>query len=105
MSADHDTGAESWRCPPGSGEVSDDGERYRIRWHPSSDETKIAMFRVATDDRRCVLQHIRTLYSSLRHGSSCELDDDVGLNDVPGPFLAAMRDDGFHPVVGVEAYA
>lgn len=94
-----------WSCPPGEGEVSADGERYRITWHPSSDETKIALFRVCTDDRRCVLQHVRTLYSSLRHGSSCDLDDEADLTDVPAPFLAAMREDGFEPVVGVSAYA
>jgi hypothetical protein len=106
MSADHEpASAPTWRCPPGRGEVSDDGRRYRITWHPSSDVTKTALFRVSTDDRVCILQHVRTLRTSQRAASGAAIDDDVGLDDVPAPFLAAMERDGYQPAAGVSDFA
>jgi hypothetical protein len=94
----------TWRCPAGRGELSDDGQRYRITWHQGN-ATKIALFRIVTADKVCVLQHIRSLYSSVRHGASCEVDDDVELEEIPQPFLAQMEREGYQPVVGGSAYA
>ena len=105
MSADHADSTPTWRCPPGRGEVSDDGERYRVTWHPSSSVTKTALFRVTTDDRVCILQHVRTLHTSQRRPSGATLDADVGLDDVPDVFLAAMEADGFQPAAGVSDFA
>jgi len=104
MSADHADSTPTWRCPPGRGEVTSDGERYRVTWHPSSDVTKTALFRVTTDDRVCVLQHIRTIFVRQHGATRCEIDDDATLDDVPEPYLQRMHDDGFQPVVGVSAY-
>jgi len=95
--------AASWTGSRSSGGVSDDGERYRIDWR-SSHVVKRALFRVTTDDRVCVLQHIRTIFVRQRGATRCEIDDCADLNDVPEPYLARMRDDGFQPVVGVRAY-
>lgn len=95
---------EEWSAPGGRGGVTEDGERYRIEWHPSG-VVKRALFRVSTDDRVCVLQHVRTIVVQQRGESGCTLDDTATLSDIPDPYLAKMRDDGFRPVVGVRAYA
>jgi len=105
MSAEHADTAERWRCPPGHGEVSDDGCRYRITWEPSHSTTKTALFRVSTDDRVCVLQHIRTVTTSQRQASAATIDDTAALDDVPDVFLAAMERDGFQPAAGVSDFA
>ena len=75
--------SEVWRCPPGRGEISDDGHRYRVTWEPSHSTTKTALFRVSTDDRVCVLQHIRTVTTSQRRPSAATIDDTAALDDVP----------------------
>jgi hypothetical protein len=93
----------SWTGKRSSGGVSDDGERYRIEWR-SSHVVKRALFRVSTDDRVCVLQHVRTIYVRQRGDTRCEIDADATLDDVPETYLERMHDDGFQPVVGVSAY-
>jgi len=93
----------SWTGSRSSGGVSDAGERYRIEWR-SSHVVKRALFRVSTDDRVCVLQHIRTIFVRQHGATRCEIDDGADLDDVPETYLERMRDDGFQPVVGVSAY-
>jgi hypothetical protein len=106
MSTDHEPADTStWRCPPGRGEVTPDGERYRITWHPSSSTTATALFRVSTDDRVCVLLHVRRVHVRQRGETRCVVDDSAGLDDVPAPFLAAMERDGFQPAAGVSDFA
>lgn len=95
MSADT-SDTEVWRCPRGRGERSDDGHRYRVTWKRGK-ATKVALFRLATDDDVAVLQHIRTVVTSQRGRSGTSLDDDPDLADVPKPFRAAMRADGVEP--------
>lgn len=95
---------EQWSVGRARGGVSDDGQRYRIEWHPR-DAVKRALFRVSTDDRVCILQHVRTVLLRQRGESRCELDDSATLDDVPEKFLRKMERDGYQPVVGVEAYA
>jgi hypothetical protein len=94
----------SWTGARSSGGVTDDGERYRIEWR-SSHVVKRALFRVSTDDRVCVLQHIRTIFVRQHGATRCEIDDDATLDDVPAPFLAAMEADGFQPAAGVSDFA
>jgi hypothetical protein len=90
--------AAGWSTPPGSGEAAADGETYRLEWHPRAGVTKRALFRVATDDRVSILQHVRTIHVRQGGGESgCQLDPDATLDDVPRPLLAAMRDDGYRP--------
>ena len=95
-----------WSTPPGSGELGSDGETYRLEWHPRRGVTKRALFRVATDDRVSVLQHIRTIHVRQRGGESdCQLDADATLDDVPTPLLATMRDEGYRPAETAEVVA
>ena len=90
-----------WSTPPGSGELANGGETYRLEWHPRSGVTKRALFRVATDDRVSILQHVRTIHVRQGGGESdCHLDADATLDDVPAAMLAAMRDDGYRPAEG-----
>jgi hypothetical protein len=98
--------AAGWSTPPGSGEAAADGETYRLEWHPRSGVTKRALFRVATDDRVSILQHVRTIHVRQSGGESdATLDPDATLDDVPRPLLAAMRDDGYRPAEGGEVVA
>jgi hypothetical protein len=95
-----------WSTPPASGEPGGDGETYRLEWHPRPGVTKRALFRVATDDRVSVLQHVRTI--RVRQGggpSDCRLEEDASLEDLPRPLLAAMQDDGYRPADGGEVVA
>jgi hypothetical protein len=86
-----------WSTPPGEGELSADGERYRLTWFPSSSTTKKALFRVATDDGVAVLQHVRTIHVRQRGVTGSEIDTGAVLADIPRPLVAAMRDDGVRP--------
>jgi hypothetical protein len=105
MSAEHADSAETWRCPPGHGERSADGQRYRVTWHPSSNVAKTALFRISTTDDVAVLQHIRTVTTSQRRASAATIDDTAALDDVPDVFLAKMQRDGFQPAAGVSDFA
>jgi hypothetical protein len=87
-----------WSTPPGSGEPSADGKRYRLEWHPSSEITKRALFRVITDDRVATLQSVRTIrLQQLGPASDCRLNEEAELEDIPDALLARMRADGFRP--------
>jgi hypothetical protein len=95
-----------WSTPPGSGEAASDGETYRLEWHPRRGVTKRALFRVVTDDRVSVLQHVRTIHT--RRGgaaSGCHLNPDAELADVPRPLLATMKADGYRPADSAEVVA
>jgi len=99
----HGTG---WSTPPGSGEPGSSGETYRLEWHPRHGVTKRALFRVVTDDRVSVLQHVRTIHVRQSGAASdATLDADATLDDVPRPLLAAMRDDGYRPAEAAEVVA
>jgi hypothetical protein len=87
-----------WSTPPGSGELANGGETYRVEWHPRRGVTKRALFRVATDDRVSILQHVRTIHTRQRGGASaCQLDAEATTDDVPDALLARMRADGYRP--------
>lgn len=90
----------SWRTPPGKGTLTDDGERYRLTWWPSSQTTKKALFRVSTDDGVALLRHIRTIRSQQRGQSYCDTDPDATLEDIPTVLRHEMRSRGYRPVQG-----
>ncbi|MFB6201899.1 MAG: hypothetical protein ABEI98_07795 [Halorhabdus sp.] len=88
---------EGWSTPPGRGQLTPDGDRYRLTWHPSSTTRKVALFRVVTDDRVAVLQHVRTVRVQQRGDSFASTDPDAEIEDIPWPLLAAMEADGVTP--------
>jgi len=65
-----------------------------LRWWPTRDTTKIALFRAVTDDGVAILQHIRTIHTSQRAPSRAFLDDEPELADVPKPFRRVIEADG-----------
>jgi hypothetical protein len=87
----------AWRTPPAEGELSDDGERYRLTWWPTASTTMKALFRVATDDGVAVLQHVRTIRVQQRGETGGEIDADATLEDIPAGLVAAMRADALRP--------
>ena len=88
----------AWSTPPGSGEPASNGETYRVEWHPRPSVTKRALFRVATDDRVAIIQHVRTIYVRQAGAASrCELDESATLDDVPATLRAKMQADGYRP--------
>jgi hypothetical protein len=89
--------ADGFDVPPGAGSVTADGQRYRVTWHPASGTTKTALFRVVTDDRVAVLQHVRTVVLSQRGDTTATVDADARLDDVPRPLRQLMHADGFEP--------
>jgi hypothetical protein len=93
-------GADGFDVPPGSGAVTEDGQRYRLTWHPASGTTKTALFRVATDDRVAVLQHVRTIVLRQQGETTADVDPDVSLDDVPRTLRQLMTADGFEPREG-----
>ncbi|MFB6068627.1 MAG: hypothetical protein ABEJ90_01710, partial [Halobacterium sp.] len=100
-SGEIDAAEASWSTPPGEGGPSADGENYRVQWHPSSGVVKRALFRVATDDRVATLQHVRTILLRQRGGeSTCVVDSESTLDDVPDALLTQMRADGYRPAEG-----
>ncbi|MFC6987513.1 hypothetical protein ACFQJD_00215 [Haloplanus sp. GCM10025708] len=97
-SGEIDAGEASWSTPPAQGGPSTDGENYRVQWHPSSGTVKRALFRVATADRVATLLHVRTILVRQRGGeSTCIVDPEATLDDVPDALLTQMRADGYRP--------
>jgi hypothetical protein len=95
-----------WATPPGSGEPGADGETYRLEWHPRGGVTKRALFRVVTDDRVSILQHIRTVHVRQRGGESdCQLDATATVDEIPPALRAAMQADGYRPAESGEVVA
>jgi len=102
MSADRcDAAGTRLSCPPGDVTVSDDGRRVRAVWHPSQGVTRTALFRVATDDRVAILEHVREVRVRQLDETTSDLDDAATLGDVPRVRLAALRDLGFTPAAEV----
>ena len=91
---------DGWSTPSANGSVSQDGERYRIEWWTPTRIRKVALFRVVTDDRVSVLQHIRSIRVSQRvEERISHLDEAPQLADIPREWRALMRADGFTPAV------
>jgi len=65
-----------------------------LRWWPTKDTTKIALFRAVTDDGVAILQHIRTIHTSQRAPSTAFLDEKPELADVPEVFRRVIEADG-----------
>ncbi|KTG07801.1 hypothetical protein AUR64_02125 [Haloprofundus marisrubri] len=101
--ADTELPGGGFSVPFGNGEQCHNGSGYRLTWHPARGRIKIAFFRVATDDRVALLQHIRTITISQRQASDCQLDDVVSLDDVPTELLALMKAAGYTPAEEVSA--
>lgn len=99
-----DVETSGWSAGDGSGGVTDDGSRYRIAWR-AWPKLKKALFRVTTDDRVAVLQHVREIQIQQRGESYCEVLEDVSLDEIPDKFLEEMRRDGFEPANGVKSRA
>lgn len=97
MSADLVDAGEELDIPSGQLEVAGDGERVRLRWWPTSSTRKIALFRVVTDDRHAVLQHIRKIVLQQRGQTWSQINDDVSLEDIPTALVGAIREAGFKP--------
>ena len=86
-----------WSTWNAEGGVSADGKRYRIEWWPAG-KIKHALFRVATDDRVAIIQHVRTIYVRQAGAASrCELDESATVDDVPATLRAKMQADGYRP--------
>jgi len=66
----------------------------RLRWWPTRDTTKIALFRAVTDDGVAVLQHIREIYTTQRAPSGAHIDTEPELGDVPDALLRMVEADG-----------
>jgi len=88
---------DDWRTPPAEGSLSADGERYRLRWWPTEGVTKSALFRVITDDRIAILQHVRTVILRQKGSTETQLEPEASLKDIPNPLLAMMRGSGVEP--------
>lgn len=86
-----------WSTPPAKGELTEDGQRYRLTWFPSSSIRKVALFRIVTDDRVALLQHVRTIRVQQRGRTGGDTDPDAGLEEIPAKLLAIVRDDGVEP--------
>jgi hypothetical protein len=83
--------------PPGHGGPSSDGHRYRVVWFTDGIVNR-ALFRIVTDDRVCVLQHVRRVRVSQRVSDRLsELDDTATLDAVPDGLLALMQAQGYTP--------
>jgi hypothetical protein len=84
------------------GGVTDDGQRYSVTWYEHG-VRRVALFRVATDDRVSVLQHVRSFRTSGRPEERvADVDPDVTCADLPDAALALMQLDGFEPADEVE---
>lgn len=80
--------------------TADGGDRYKIEWWEGSRHRtrKVALFRLATDDRVAGLQHIRSVCVSQRmEFREARLDHDAGLKDIPREWRLLMQADGFEP--------
>ena len=81
-----------WSTPPAKGELTEDGQRYRLTWFPSSSTRKVALFRIVTDDRVALLQHVRTIRVRQRGESGADTDPDASLDEIPAKLLAIVRE-------------
>jgi hypothetical protein len=73
-------------------------ESRSFRWSAGYRTSKTALFRVRS--AHAVLQHVRTVTVSQRAPSTCEIDTDATLNDIPEPVLDELRVTGYEVVVG-----
>ncbi|WP_256394209.1 hypothetical protein [Natronoarchaeum rubrum] len=96
---------EGWSSPRAAGKVSPDGERCRVKWWPASGTTKIALFRLATDDSVAVIQHIRTIVVQQRGDTTARIDPDADLADVPDPLIDIMQAQGVKPANSADEVA
>lgn len=81
-----------WSTPPAKGELTDDGQRYRLTWFPSSSTRKVALFRISDGERVALLQHVRTIHVRQRGQSGADTDPDAGLEEIPPKLLAIVRE-------------
>jgi len=73
-------------------------ESRSFRWSAGFGTSKVALFRVRS--AHAVLQHVRTVTVSQRAASTCEIDTDATLDDVPEPVLDELRATGHEVVAG-----
>ncbi len=95
MSADRRSSSslpDDYRVPRAKWERTSTGGR--LTWWPSTNTTKIALFRTVTDDGVTVLQHVREIVSSQRGGTSAHIDDEPDLDDVPAALRRLVETDG-----------
>lgn len=91
---------QGFSTPQLDGRVTDDGQRYNVTWYQAGTRY-VALFRVVTDDRVSVLQHIRAFRTSGRPEERvADVDPDVTLADLPDAALLLMDADGFTPADG-----
>jgi hypothetical protein len=83
---------KSYRVPPAEWEPTSTGGR--LTWHPTRDTTKVALFRIVTDDGVATLQHIREIVTSQRHDSYATVDDEAELADVPRALRHVVEGNG-----------
>lgn len=77
-------------------QLRDGGERVVVRWRRRGGRVRFrSLWRVATDDRICVLAALNAWSVSQRSVPVPELD--VTLDDVPDGILLALRGAGFTP--------
>jgi hypothetical protein len=67
-------------------------ESWSFEWSAGYGTTKTALFRVRP--AHAVLQHVRTVTLSQRAPSTCEIDTDASLEDVPRWVLDELRSTG-----------
>lgn len=96
MSADQRAG-DSWSLPPGSGEISADGEFVRVHWYPTRGTHKKAKFEVV-QGQYAVLRFTQTICVRQRGESRAQTNRNAVVDDVPEAQLAILRNRGFEPV-------
>ena len=76
-------------------------ETCSIRWDVDRETTRIALLRLY--DRVAVLQHIReTVVSRGTAASTCEIDADARLVDLPRDVVGELRSEGYDIVGGLQ---
>lgn len=90
--------AVSTPVPNGS---TNTAETRSFDWRPNYQTRKTALFRVYPG--YAVLQHVRTVTVSQRAASTCEIDDEPSLDDVPKTILEGLRATGRDLVAGGRA--
>jgi hypothetical protein len=73
-------------------------ESRSFRWSAGFGTSKVALFRVRS--AHAVRQHVRTVTISQRAASTCEIDTDATLDDIPEPVLDELRTTGHEVVAG-----